>query len=708
MIFLCNTAYSAGIPLRVWPCRFHVKLPVIIVGSCISAPDGSYQCTCRNGFSGGHCEQDFPDCIPNPCLNGGSCLERSNQSAYDLGLIPGQLDYSRASGFLCLCPPGLGGPTCGEAASSCNPNPCSNGGQCAPTPGGFKCICTPGYTGRTCDADINECEMGTGPCVRANKCVNTNGGFRCECQLGYGGTRCDTQLLGCFKQPCSGNATCHPYLTPEGQHAFECVCPGGRAGLNCELDTTAGFRGDSLIAFVTNPPPNNYSLSLQFRTTLVNVLLLSGDDILGTTVFTLRLTEARLKLTWETESLFLDNLNHRSLNDGDWKKVKLGKAGPKVDLAILDSFTGIELIQESLMVTQKGLNVFNSKFGRSTHRRESEAESNDFIGCMRDIRVNGQQLVPAHLTQSSANVQLGCSRVEQCAGSPCSAQGVCMDKWSTFECMCSRPYLPPDCGFAFPEATFGHEGNRSYAQVEMNAQEEESLKLKTDISMLIRTTAMDGSLLYMGSEANVNPDLDTFISLEIFKGQLRANAKLGGRSILNFMGGPQLNDGQVHTVAFKRQENTVQGLVDEEKVFQGKLQHPFPHPLLASHFYVGGYPLPFPEIPSFDKRGKRQVAGKAKTLGLPTTRNGSLERVVALNQRAFNSAKTFKGTIQDIRINDMHVVLFPTEEGPRNVAKFGKVKLINAVLKGTVSDDMCVNSPCRNGGSCTVTFNDYQ
>ena len=33
----------------------------------------------------------------------------------------------------------------------CQPNPCSNGGTCAPTPSGYSCYCDEGYKGDTCE-----------------------------------------------------------------------------------------------------------------------------------------------------------------------------------------------------------------------------------------------------------------------------------------------------------------------------------------------------------------------------------------------------------------------------------------------------------------------------------------------------------------------------------------------------------------------------
>lgn len=39
---------------------------------------GSYTCSCKEGFTGIDCERNISECDSNPCKNGGTCTVRTN------------------------------------------------------------------------------------------------------------------------------------------------------------------------------------------------------------------------------------------------------------------------------------------------------------------------------------------------------------------------------------------------------------------------------------------------------------------------------------------------------------------------------------------------------------------------------------------------------------------------------------------------------
>lgn len=62
------------------------------------------------GFAGLQCEVDINECGSNPCMHGGSCIERSWKGVYGAEpLLPGHFDQRYAAGYICRCPPGTTG-----------------------------------------------------------------------------------------------------------------------------------------------------------------------------------------------------------------------------------------------------------------------------------------------------------------------------------------------------------------------------------------------------------------------------------------------------------------------------------------------------------------------------------------------------------------------------------------------------------------------
>lgn len=104
--------------------------PCLNGGTCVNTGD-YYQCICRDGFEGNHCQDDVNDCIPQPCYNGGKCIDGVNW-------------------FLCECALGFTGPDCRININDCASNPCGYGGTCIDGIGDFRCICPPGRSGKIC------------------------------------------------------------------------------------------------------------------------------------------------------------------------------------------------------------------------------------------------------------------------------------------------------------------------------------------------------------------------------------------------------------------------------------------------------------------------------------------------------------------------------------------------------------------------------
>uniref|UniRef100_A0A914CXM6 Uncharacterized protein n=1 Tax=Acrobeloides nanus TaxID=290746 RepID=A0A914CXM6_9BILA len=115
-------------------------------------------------------------------------------------------------------------------------NPCKNNGTCL-----FDskrrihvCKCAPGWTNDDCSELIDYDPCASFPCKNGATCMAKFGKgrttYECYCPLGYGGMNCDSRP--CDTEPCKNNGTCRTTRTlPD----FFCECQPGWGGRDCDI-----------------------------------------------------------------------------------------------------------------------------------------------------------------------------------------------------------------------------------------------------------------------------------------------------------------------------------------------------------------------------------------------------------------------------------------------------------------------------------------
>ncbi|XP_033634762.1 uncharacterized protein LOC117296026 isoform X3 [Asterias rubens] len=207
-------------------------------GTCQPNNGGSFICQCAQGFDGINCERQISRCLPNPCVNGGTCR------------ISG-------SAFTCSCPTGYVGITC-LFPDLCTPNPC-NRGACSQSLGqsAYTCTCNAGYKGELCNV---QALCNPNPCVNGQCTQNDlTLSFSCQCNLGFLGTTCAQERIGpCVAVPCLNGAMC---LENPDKINFECACAIGYGGTLCEEAILPVFQNCPMfeIVIVKLDEAENYS-----------------------------------------------------------------------------------------------------------------------------------------------------------------------------------------------------------------------------------------------------------------------------------------------------------------------------------------------------------------------------------------------------------------------------------------------------------------
>lgn len=149
-----------------YPCH---RKPCKNGGECVSYKN-DFVCECAQGFTGRTCSEEINPCTSQPCKNNGSC--QSTKQSID---------------FYCKCPPGFLGTHC-ELKNECFPNPCHNGGRCLEQLGTYSCKCRIGFEGAHCEVNTDNCKPN--PCTHGGRCEDLVSGFRCWCAENYKGKTC--------------------------------------------------------------------------------------------------------------------------------------------------------------------------------------------------------------------------------------------------------------------------------------------------------------------------------------------------------------------------------------------------------------------------------------------------------------------------------------------------------------------------------------
>ena len=142
-----------------------------------SNTDGSFECTCRQGFFG-----DGLSCFKGTCSD-------SNCPKNQKCVSPTTVDCDCMEGFkfdvFSAC----------VDKDECQKEPCNKNAECINTEGTFNCSCNTGYIGDgfSC-TDTDECADNVHDCSYDAQCINTKGSFTCSCDRGIG-SNCTSEWI---------------------------------------------------------------------------------------------------------------------------------------------------------------------------------------------------------------------------------------------------------------------------------------------------------------------------------------------------------------------------------------------------------------------------------------------------------------------------------------------------------------------------------
>ncbi|XP_029111077.1 protocadherin Fat 4 isoform X2 [Scleropages formosus] len=390
-------------------------------------------------------------CSIKPCQNSATCT-RSIYISQDFAVLespavifvsPRQMEI-----FHCSCLIGFSGTRCEFDIDECNEDPCENAGTCINYPGGFSCQCMRGFTGLRCSSDIDECQ--NVPCHNGGTCANMPGKFHCHCRYGYEGEFCELLVDHCASSPCF-QGTCTNVLT-----GYTCHCPFGVSGDNCEA-RSYGFEELSFMEYPSLDPRNNI-ISLELATVQPNSLLLYNHGSASSSEFlALEVVGGKVCLSYNLGNGVVRVKTQKKVADGLFHSITAKRTGKVASLQV-DSCSDDEpsefcFSQTEGIGNERTLDVgfSNMTFGGiksidAILLWPTQLTTHDFVGCVRNAKVNG---IPLDFTRALAshNVLESCPRtaVLPCHIGVCLNGGVCRDHWSYYSCHCQDLFTGAHC-----------------------------------------------------------------------------------------------------------------------------------------------------------------------------------------------------------------------------------------------------------------------
>ncbi|XP_035240204.1 protocadherin Fat 4 [Anguilla anguilla] len=505
-------------------------------------------------------------CSVNPCHNGATCTKNIH-IGQDIAVLesPALMFVSpkRVEIFNCSCPPGFWGPTCDSDVDECDGgDPCRNGGTCVNHPGGFRCHCGRGFTGQYCHSDVDECR--NIQCHNGGTCLNTQGTFHCSCSLGYEGEFCDEFVDPCTSSPCV-QGSCKNHLT-----GYVCDCPFGVGGAHCE-EESYGFQELSFMEFPPLDPRNNI-ISLELATVKQDSLLLyNRGHPHGTEFLALEVVGGRARLSFDLGSGVAVVVTTKPVADGSFHSItarRTGKAASlRVDSCSADEPGGFCSSRGEGPGSERTLDVGSSNmtFGgtRSLDAillRPARVRTHDFVGCVRNAKVNNIPLDPSRAL-ASYNVVDRCPRRASslCDSGACRNGGVCRDHWSHHTCECGDLFTGTSCQTEVAEDHALRLNGQAYIEYVVKESYRRDQRLKdwvsgdggkaegtvggSGVEVKLRTAERDGALLFISGRKGR-------VTLRVTDGRLlfTSNHSTSDRQVTEVATDVPLLDGRWHTL----------------------------------------------------------------------------------------------------------------------------------------------------------------
>ncbi|XP_075816371.1 cadherin EGF LAG seven-pass G-type receptor 1 isoform X1 [Microtus pennsylvanicus] len=410
---------------------------------------------------------------------------------------------------------------------------------------GLRCRCPPGFTGDYCETEIDLCY--SSPCGANGRCRSREGGYTCECFEDFTGEHCQVNVRSgrCASGVCKNGGTCVNLLIG----GFHCVCPPGEyEHPYCEVSTRS-FPPQSFVTFRGLRQRFHFTVSLSFATQDRNALLLYNGRFNEKHDFiALEIVEEQLQLTFsagETTTTVTPQVPG-GVSDGRWHSVLVqyynkpnighlglphGPSGEKVAVVTVDDCDAAVAVHFGSYVgnyscaaqgtqsgSKKSLDLTGPLLlgGVPNLPEDFPVHSRQFVGCMRNLSVDGR-IVDMAAFIANNGTRAGCaSQRNFCDGISCQNGGTCVNRWNTYLCDCPLRFGGKNCEQVMPHPQrFSGESVVSWSDLDI------TISVPWYLGLMFRTRKEDGVLMQAtaGTSSRLHLQiLNSYIQFEVSHG----------------------------------------------------------------------------------------------------------------------------------------------------------------------------------------------